>query len=120
MRIARLREFALVGCVLSLGLGVIGCRSTEASTNDRPGGVGGQTSSPSVVSMTPGDEQDNVTVGHVVQAQFNNRMDATSIIGGGFQVLLNGGAVPGKVTLSADGKTASFAPSALWAPGASY
>jgi len=70
--------------------------------------------------MTPGDEQHHVTVDHVVQAQFNNRMDARSVIGGGFQILLNGGPVLGEVTLSADGKTAIFAPAARWAPGSTY
>jgi hypothetical protein len=81
--------------------------------------AGADLSSPSLVSFEPTGT--GVGTSAVVQVTFNERVDPTSIGTPNFRVFRGGSTiVTGTVSLSADGRTATFTPSSALAPNTSY
>ena len=101
---------------LGLVLALAACRSPS----ERPGGSGGTAVAPTVVSLSPGEGAGSVPITGLVEAGFSSQMDPTSISTGTFKVMLKGQAVSGTVTLSADGKTATFKPAAALEAESTY
>jgi hypothetical protein len=82
-------------------------------------GSGADLSNPSLVSFQPTGA--GVGISAVVQATFDERIDATSIGPSNFRVFRGGStAVAGTISVSADGRTATFTPSSPLVPNTSY
>ena len=70
------------------------------------------TTAPTIVSVTPGDAATNIATGSQIEATFSEAMASGTITATTFKVASGGAAIAGSVSLSADGKTATFTPTA--------
>ena len=79
------------------------------------------TTGPTVTSVSPASGSAGVAVGTTVTAQFSKALDATTVSGATFQLKDSAAnAIPAAVTYNASGNTATLAPNAPLAAGASY
>ncbi len=85
-------------------------------------GTGADLTPPSVVTVSPLDGASGVPTNAVVQLQFSKRIDPFTVTAGTLQVRPSSTGIPiaGSITVSADGLTATFTPSAPLASGSSY
>ncbi len=91
------------------------------SSNGSGGSGNGQIgSTPRVVSTVPASNSQGVAVNVDISVSFSEEMDAATITTDTFKVSGPSGAVSGTVTVSADGKTATFKPVLMLAPVTSY
>jgi hypothetical protein len=81
-------------------------------------GPGADLASPSVVSFQPSGTGAATTA--VIQATFNEPINTTSIGTSNFRVFLGGTQIAGTVSISADGRTATFVPASPLAPDTLY
>jgi hypothetical protein len=94
---------------------------TAAVTTSFVTGPGADLVRPQVSTVSPADGATGVATNAVVEAQFSKRMDALTITNAAFQVSPSGGnPIAGTITVAADGRSATFTPSAPLSPSTTY
>jgi len=78
------------------------------------------TTPPSVSSTAPADGASNVAANAPVAVTFSETVDASTLTASSFQVSAGGAGVGGTVTVSGNGKTATFTPASDLLPGTVY
>ena len=76
-------------------------------------GAGPDTTTPTVVSVDPAINATNVATSSKITLQFSEAMASATVSGTSFKVASGSTAISGTITLSGDGKIATFAPSAM-------
>ena len=85
-------------------------------------GTGADLIRPTITLVDPGNGATGVPTNAVIRLQFSERINPLTVNNSTFQVFASGSNVPvtGTITVTADGLSASFAPSAALAPSTNY